>query len=303
MNSLDEAMRKLFLEVLQSPEAGEAINGHLAKYLQENGYKKDNSDNQDGTFTVSESGYQEIKNEIEKLERRLLDKQEEIDSLRRNLDDSKKVINWQKIQLVEKQNEINDLNVKNEQLSVELMQSNKSVEEMKQLQQMEAESRYDAFDQKLGLKDKEISHRDRIIRDKDIRIQDLNEELDKRDSMYINLLDEIDMYKDRNEVLECEKDQLFDELTKLQQLCEEKLGKGWRFDHDYAKMVEALEEDESDSEETPNAETETVDPEEAELAAMIAEEEREKAIHQEKEAEDSEKNTPPTTEEYSENVY
>ena len=39
MNSLDEAMRKLFLEVLQSPEAGEAINGHLAKYLQENGYK------------------------------------------------------------------------------------------------------------------------------------------------------------------------------------------------------------------------------------------------------------------------
>ena len=35
LNSLDEAMRKLFLEVLQSPEAGEAINGHLAKYLQE----------------------------------------------------------------------------------------------------------------------------------------------------------------------------------------------------------------------------------------------------------------------------
>lgn len=300
MNSLDEAMRKLFLEVLQSPEAGEAINGHLAKYLQENGYKKDNEDNQEGTFTVSESGYQEIKNEIEKLERRLLDKQEEIDSLRRDLNDSQKVINWQKMQIVEKQNEINDLNVKNEQLSVELMQSNKSVEEMKQLQQMEAESRNDAFDQKLGLKDKEIAQKDRIIRDKDIRIQDLNEELDKRDSMYINLLDEIDMYKDRNEVLECEKDQLFDELTKLQQLCEEKLGKGWRFDHDYAKMVEALEEDETDSEE--NQETEAVDPEEAELEAMIAEEEREKAIQQAQEAEENEKNTPPA-EEYSENLY
>ena len=67
--------------------------------------------------------------------------------------------------------------------------------------------------------------------------------------------------------------------------------------------MEALEEDESDSEETLNAETETVDPEEAELEAMIAEEEREKATHQEKEAEDSEKNTPPTTEEHSENVY
>lgn len=300
MNSLDEAMRKLFLEVLQSPEAGEAINGHLAKYLQENGYKKDNEDNQEGTFTVSESGYQEIKNEIEKLERRLLDKQEEIDSLRRDLNDSQKVINWQKMQIVEKQNEINDLNVKNEQLSVELMQSNKSVEEMKQLQQMEAESRNDAFDQKLGLKDKEIAQKDRIIRDKDIRIQDLNEELDKRDSMYINLLDEIDMYKDRNEVLECEKDQLFDELTKLQQLCEEKLGKGWRFDHDYAKMVEALEEDETDSEE--NQEIEAVDPEEAELEAMIAEEEREKAIQQAQEAEENEKNTPPA-EEYSENLY
>lgn len=268
MSAFDEAIQKMFFEMLQSAEAEEVITNLLSKYLEENGYNKENSGVQEGVFTVSESAYQEIRTEMEKLKRQLDEKQKELNDFHNKIKDSNRIISWQKIQIAEKQNEIKELTDKNEQLSVELMQANNSVEEMKQLRQMEVESKNDIFEQKLVLKDKEIENKERIISNKDVKIRDLTDELDKRDTMYLNLLEEMDAYKDRNEVLECEKTQLFEELTMLQHLCEEKLGKGWRFEHDYEKMIEALAEDEEESEEEKD---ENIESDKAESKVLMTE--------------------------------
>lgn len=268
MSAFDEAIQKMFFEMLQSAEAEEVITNLLSKYLEENGYNKENSGVQDGVFTVSESAYQEIRTEMEKLKRQLDEKQKELNDFHNKIKDSNRIISWQKIQIAEKQNEIKELTDKNEQLSVELMQANNSVEEMKQLRQMEVESKNDIFEQKLVLKDKEIDNKERIISNKDVKIRDLTDELDKRDTMYLNLLEEMDAYKDRNEVLECEKTQLFEELTMLQHLCEEKLGKGWRFEHDYEKMIEALAEEEEESEEKKD---ENIESDKAESKVLMTE--------------------------------
>lgn len=265
MNTLDNAMRELFLEVLQSPEAGAAITKHVADCLQQNRGRNENYGSNNSSKieefpedNVHEQLYNEVKAEAERLGKMVVAKQTAIDEMQLTLEDKTKIISRMQMELVEKQAEINDLRVKNHQLAEELLQSNKSVEELKQLHQIELQAKDDIYDHKDG----EIVARDKALREKDNKIAQLERDISDWEGMYNNLLDEIDMYKDRNDVLECEKDQLFDELTKLQERTDEKLGKGWRFNDDYAKLLNQVENEDDLAENEPLAEETTIEKEE-----------------------------------------